>query len=192
MELNSPYFLVVFFGIFHMIGGLAFGKGIRERLTGAKTGYKLMVWGAIMGILPMIFDWFFLIRVDKIMAGTVGPALFILAVILGGIFFTKELSRKHEQSIVAILMGGTAFMLGSMLIPYLIQQAQTRDNLGLVDYLCGGFIPFIFILVGFSFIWTGISAMRKNLTFDEHIAEREIEIEETSNQRKKKREGKHL
>jgi hypothetical protein len=71
-----------------------------------------------------------------------------------------------------------------MITPYLIQQAQTRENLGLVDYLCGGLIPVFFILIGGSFAWTGLSAIRKRRTFDEHAAERELKNEERLNRRK--------
>lgn len=184
--MENPYFLALFFGIFHVVGGLAFGKGIRERLAGAKTGSQLLIWGAVMGLPPMLFDWFFLIRAGEKIAGFAGPILFLIAVIVGGIVFTGELSRKHEQSVAAILMGGTALMLGLMLVPYLLRQAQTRSDLVLVDYLCGGFIPLIFILVGASFLWTGFSAIRKNLSFDEHIAEREMEVEEKTQRKSKK------
>ena len=186
MEFGNPLFLVVFFGIFHVIGGLGFGKGIRERITDAKAGNQLIVWGLLMGTLPILFDWFFLIRVGEVVSGLVGPILFIISAFIGGIFFTGELSRKNEKSMGAILMGGTALMLGLMLTPYLIQQAQTRDDLGLVDHLCGGSIPIFFIVIGFSFAWTGFSAIRKNLSFDEHITERELEVEDKTKSKSKK------
>ena len=186
MAFGNPLILVVFFGIFHVVGGLGLGKGIRERITDPKAGNQLIAWGLIMGALPIVFDWFFLIRVGELVLGLVGPVLFIVAAIVGGMFFTGDLSRNNEKSIGSILMGGTALMLGLMLTPYLIQQANTRDNLGLVDYLCGGSIPVFFILIGASFVWTGFSAIRKNLSFDEHIAEREMEVEEKAQRKSKK------
>lgn len=186
MSIGNPLILVVFFGIFHVIGGLGLGKGIRERITDPKAGNQLIAWGLIMGALPIVFDWFFLIRVGHFISGLVGPTLFIIAALVGGIHFTGELSRKNEKSIGAIMMGGTALMLGLMLTPYLIQQAGTRDDLGLVDYLCGGSIPVFFILIGTNFVWTGFTAIRKHLTFDERIAEREIEVEEKAERNSKK------
>jgi hypothetical protein len=175
---------VVFFGIFHVIGGLALGKGLRERVLDAGASNQMIAWGLIMGASPTLFDWFFLIREGALVPGLIGPASFLVAAIVGGIFFTGELSRKNEKSIAAILMGGTSLMLGLMITPYLIQQAQTRENLGLVDYVCGGLIPVFFIFIGGSFAWTGFSAIRKRRTFDEHVAERELENEEKSNSRK--------
>src|SRR5512133_2187932 len=129
MEFGNPYFLVMFFGIFHVIGGLALGKGLRERVTDAGTGNQLIAWGLLMGVSPTLFDWFFLIREGALVPGLIGPVLFVVTAVIGGIFFTGELSRKNEKSIAAILMGGTSLMLGLMPTPYLIQQAQTRENL---------------------------------------------------------------
>ena len=186
MTFISPIFFVLFFGIFHILGGLAVGKAMREKVSGRATGTRLLVWGMLMGATPILFSWFFLINTGETLAGAIGPALFLIAVIVGGIFFHNELSRKNEQSIAAVLMGGTALMLGILLIPYLLEQAQTRDNLGLADYLCGGFIPIIFILVGASFTWTGLSAISKKRTFDEHITERESELEERSSRQRRK------
>lgn len=186
MELDSPYILVVFFGLFHAAGGLAAGKGLREKFSGSETGGQLLAWGILMGTVPLIFDWFFLIRIGALTAGLIGPVLFGVAILLGAAFFTGEVSRKNEKSIAAILMGGMSFMLGSMLIPYLLQQAETRENLGVIDYVCGGSIPLFFILIGGSFAWSGFQALQKKRSFDDHIAEREADIEEKSKNKRGK------
>lgn len=170
---GNPLILVVFFGIFHLIGGLAVGKGIRERAAEGKSGSELMLWGAVIGITPILFDWFFLIREGELIWGAVGPALFIAAAIFGRVVLNGDLSRRNEKSIASVLMGGAAFSLGLLLTPYMIQQAQTRENLGAADYVCGGAIPLMFILIGASFVWNGLSAIMKNMPFDELIAERQ-------------------
>lgn len=185
MEFGNPYVLIVFFGIFHVTGGLALGKGLRETLNKTEAGKPLMAWGFLMGAVPMLFDWFFLIRIGE-SAGWVGPALFVTAIICGWLFFTHELSRKNEKSIAAVLMGGTALMLGLMLTPYLLQQVQIRENLGWADYLCGGSIPLFFILIGGSFAWSGFQALQKKRSFDDHIAEREADIKEKSENKRGK------
>jgi hypothetical protein len=154
---------------------LALGKGIRERTAEGKSGSELIMWGGIMGVTPILFDWFFLIREGMIIWGLVGPALLIAAVIFGWVVWNGDLSRRNEKSIAAILMGGTAFSLGLILAPYLIQQAQTRDDIDIVDYVCSGAIPLMFIVIGASFVWNGSSAILKHMTFDELIAERQKE-----------------
>lgn len=116
MSLDNPLFLTVLFGIFHILGGLAFGRGIRAKMKAKKTGGHLLAWGAIMGITPILFDWFFLIRVGKITYGLTGPVLFF-ATVIGGIFLNGELTRNNEKSISAMLMGGTSLLLGFMLTP---------------------------------------------------------------------------
>jgi hypothetical protein len=186
MGIGEPYFLVIFFGIFHIVGGLAFGKGLRERISDKAAGNSLIVWGILMGGLPIIFSWVFLLREGYLVAGWIGPALFVVSSIFGGIFFIGELSRKNEKSIGAILMGGTSLMLGLMIASFLIKQAQTQEGLGVIDYLCGGSIPIFFIFIGGSFAWTGLTAIRKKRDFDGYTAEQEMEIEEKS----KKRKGK--
>jgi len=49
---NNPLFLVFFFGIFHGFGGLAFGKGLRDLSTGNRKSINLILWGALLGIVP--------------------------------------------------------------------------------------------------------------------------------------------
>lgn len=183
MVFGNPIILVLFFGIFHLTGGLAVGKGIRERGSDKKAGGQLIAWGAIMGVTPTLFDWFFLIREGELVWGLIGPGLFIMAGILGWVFLNGELSRRNEKSIGAVLMGGTALILGLLLTPYLIQQAQIREGIGLVDYVCGGAIPLMFIFIGASFAWNGVTALRKNMSFDELIAERRKEFRMDSEDR---------
>lgn len=168
-------FYVLFFGIFHTTGGLALGKGIRELVSGTQRGGSLALWGTVLGGTPIIFDWFFLIREGEMLAGFAGPTIFFLSTMIGGFFLKGDITKKNEKSYAAILMGGTAVMLGGMLIPYLLTQAQTQDNLSLVDYVCGGSIPLFFILIGFSFAYNGFIAIRKKRTFDEQVAEYEAE-----------------
>lgn len=183
MDLFQPTFFVLFFGIFHVVGGLAFGKGVREVAARSKSGHPLLMWGALMGILPTLFDWFFLIRNGQVTQGLIGPVLFVIAIILGTILFTEKLTRVHEKSIGAILMGGIALMIGLMLAPFLVDRALTLE-LGPEDYIFGSCLLTLPILVGFGFVWNGITAILKNRTLDEHIAEREAEIEEKTSRRK--------
>ena len=173
---KHPLILVVFFGIFHGFGGLAFGKGLRDRITGNNGSGSLILWGAIMGLTPILFDWFFLINNGQTLYGLIGPGIFVLAAIAAGIFYTTKLTRVHEKSFGAILMGGSSLAVGLVIIPYLLEQAQTQE-LGLEDYIFGGCIPIIFLVVGISFLWSGISAIQNNKSFDEHMDEREAEIE---------------
>lgn len=178
MAFGNPLILALFFGIFHFFGGLAVGKGLRERTSDKKVGSQLIAWGMLMGATPTLFDWFFLIRLGAVIWGFVGPAIFIAAVILGVLILKGRLTRRNEKSLGAVLMGGSALMLGLLLTPYLIEKAQVRKDIGFTDYVCGGAIPLMFIFIGASFAWNGISALRKNMSFDEFLAERQIETGE--------------
>ncbi len=184
MSPSNPLFLVLFFGIFHIFGGLAFGKGIRDRLMKDSKGSQLIAWGVLMGVVPVLFDWVFLIGQGYMLHGLAGPALFVITAIVGALFLTKKLTSVHEKSIGAILMGGTALLFGLTLAPYLIKQAF-KMKLGPADYIFGGCLLVLPLLVGFGFVWNGVTAILKNRTFDEHIAERELEIEEKASRKKK-------
>ena len=110
MSLDNPIFLTAFFGIFHVVGGLAFGKGIRDTLANSK-GRQLLIFGGLMGVTPLIFDWFFLYREGWVLHALSGPLLFLLAAVSGAFIFTQRLTAIHEKSIGAILMGSIALMI---------------------------------------------------------------------------------
>lgn len=184
MILNNPLFLVLFFGIFHVFGGLALGKGVRDRLAKDNKGNSLIAWGVLMGVAPALFDWVFLVNQGYVWHGLTGPVLFITAAAIAAIFFTEKLTRVHEKSIGAILMGGAALLLGLALAPYLVKQALTMD-LSPADYIFGSCLLVLPLFVGFGFVWNGVTAILKNRAFDEHIAEREKEIEEKASRKKK-------
>ena len=186
----TPLFLVFFFGIFHLFGGLAFGRGLRDLFDSKEHKTNLILWGALMGITPTLFDWFFLIRDGQLIEGLIGPAIFILSTLISAIFLTAKLTAVHEKSIGAILMGGCALMFGLLLAPYLYQQAFSaastlQRELELADYLFGSCLLILPLLVGTGFIWNGVQAILKNRSFDEHMQERELEIEEKTSKKKK-------
>ena len=179
MNIYNPLLLVSFFSAFHLLGGLAFGKGLRD--TESK---QLILWGGFMGITPIVFDWAFLIREDMLFYGLIGPTVFVIAGILGYSLLTTKFSKANEKSIGAIMMGASSLLIGLILAPYLINQVLTLD-LQPADYLFGSCLLVLPILVGIGFIWSGFTAILKKRTYDEHVAEREIELEEKISRKKK-------
>jgi len=178
MSPDNPLFLVFFFGIFHGFGGLAFGKGLRDTLTGKKN-HSLLLWGVIIGIIPILFDWAFLYINWGINYAIIGPIIFIVAAIVSGIFYKGKMVKVHEKSIGAILAGGITLAFGFLIAPYLVKQALTID-LRPEDYVFGSCLLVLPFLVGFAFLSNGLKAITKNKSFDEHIAEQEKELEDNS------------
>lgn len=170
MNIENPFLLVAFFAVFHLLGGAALGKGIRDKNS------QQALWGAFMGITPIVFDWAFLIREGLAFYGLIGPFIFVIAVIASYLLFQTKFSKTNEKSIGAILMGSSSLLIGLALAPFLINRALTFD-LQPVDYLFGSCILVLPILVGIGFVWSGFAAILKKRTYDEHIAEHELELE---------------
>jgi hypothetical protein len=176
MNLDNPLFLVTFFSIFHIVGGLAIGKGIREFILKSDKGKRYILWGAIMGIPPLAFDWAFLIYPGKIIYGSIGPALFIIAIMFASIFLTGKFSETHEKSIGIAVMGLASLLIGLSIAPFIIKQALL-PGMGLEDYIFSSCLLVMPILVGFGFLSNAVRAMLNNKSLDEYLDKREIEFE---------------
>lgn len=168
MSLSNPLFLATFFSIFHGFGGAAIGRGLRTLSNEPENGTQFIFWGILMGVPPIVFDWFFLLRVGETSYGFIGPGVFVLAALITGFFWTEELDLLDQKAIGAVAMGGSALLLGLILTPYLINQALTRD-LKVVDWFFGSCFLLFFILIGGGFVWNGIMALIRSTTFDEEM-----------------------
>jgi formate-dependent nitrite reductase membrane component NrfD len=49
-------FITVFLSIFHVLGGGAVGYALRAALRGSDKSIFFVVWGAGMGLTPLVFD----------------------------------------------------------------------------------------------------------------------------------------
>lgn len=172
MALDNPFFLAFFFSIFHLLGGLALGRGLHGWRVTNENGVTLIIWGLLIGVGPFLFDWFFLLREGQILPGLVGPAIFVLAALVTFFVWTGELSRKNEKSIISLIIGMTAVLVGLGITPILITQAQTRE-LTLADWVFGPCIAILPFFVGINFIYLAIKAMWSKRTFDDVAAEEE-------------------
>lgn len=59
MNLTVTLLLVVFFGIFHAFGGASLGSGIRVLRENSPQARFLLIFGAVFGLVPHLFDYFF-------------------------------------------------------------------------------------------------------------------------------------
>ncbi len=173
-----PLLLAVFFGIFHLLGGGAIGQGVQALRRGSSQWLFLFVWGAIMGGVPLIFDWFFLIGQGYWLAGLIGPAVFVISA-----FISAYLELDIDGgAVISAALGSTAFLIGLFSIPLMLDRSK-EFNLGTEDYLFGGCFVLAFVGVGGSFAWNGIRAILRGISLDQAYAERE-------GKRERPREGK--
>ncbi|MBI5302198.1 MAG: hypothetical protein HY868_08680 [Chloroflexi bacterium] len=183
MSPDSPLFLVFFFSIFHALGGAAVGRAIRTLQSEPQNSLTLFIWGGIMGLGPLVFDWFFLIREGELGYGMIGPAVFVVVALVGGFLWRGALEKIDGGAIASAAVGGAACLIGIMLAPYLIGIARTRQ-LEIADWCFGTLLVLLFVGVGASFAWTGALAIFHGHTFDEEIKLRQKAIDARSSKSK--------
>ena len=179
MQQIFPLFITVFFSIFHALGGGAVGQGLRAAQRGSNKATFFFLWGGLMGLLPLIFDWFFLIAQGNLIYGLVGPILFIVTAFASA-FLTLNIDGG---AIISAAIGTTGFLLGILSIPLMLDVAKTA-NPGITDYAFGGCFVLIFAVIGGSFAWNGLRAIFRGVSLDQEYAEREQKLEEREKRKK--------
>ncbi len=174
-----PLFITVFLSIFHLLGGVAVGQGLRATVRGSDKAIFFLLWGAGMGLLPLIFDWFFLIEQGHLIYGIVGPVLFIVAALASALLQLKI----DGGAIISAALGSVALLLGILSIPLMLDATKTTDP-GMVDYVFGGCFVLLFVVIGGSFAWNGFSALFRGISLDQEYAERELKLQERQKRRK--------
>ncbi len=164
--------LTMFFGIFHLLGGGAIGQGVHALRRGSDQWRFLFLWGALMGGVPLIFDWFFLISQDYMPYGLVGPAVFVISA-----FVSAYLDLDIDGgAVISAALGSSAFLIGLFSIPLMLDRSQA-SNPGMEDYLFGGCFVLLFVVIGGSFAWNGFSAILRGISLDQAYVEREEKLE---------------
>ncbi len=174
-----PLLLMVFFGIFHLLGGGAVGQGVQAIRRGSNQWAFLFLWGALMGGVPLIFDWLFLIRPGYLPYGLVGPAVFVITA-----FVSAYLELDIDGgAVISAALGSAAFLIGLFSIPLMLDRSEA-SNPGMQDYLFGGCFVLLFVVIGGAFAWNGFSAMLRALSLDQEYAEREQRLQHPRERKK--------
>jgi hypothetical protein len=168
----SPWFLAFFFSVFHAFGGAAFGRGARTVRSEPQNAATLLLWGTLMGLVPFIFDWFFLLRAGQVTYGLIGPVVFAVAAAVSASLWTGAFDNLDGKALAASAFGGTAFLLGLAAVPILIGAARaTAATLGEVAF--GVCWELFFLGIGGGMAWTGLMALRHGRTFDQEARSRQ-------------------
>lgn len=165
----SPWFLVIFFGIFHAFGGAMFGRGVRALWTEPDKALGFVIGGALFGFVPLMFDWFYFIQQHQVVQGVVGPALFVGTALLSALAGRGILKRIDPKALMVTGIGVAAALLGVLAIPFLLEPGEGRD-IGSMEYVMGGCWVFMFIVIGSGFALSGLNALLHERTFDQQVA----------------------
>ncbi len=168
MNSYFPLLLTVFLGIFHSLGGGALGQSMRAARRGSRQATTLLLWGALMGGLPLIFDWIFLVAEGHVILGLVGPALFVVSTIVSAVL---EL-EVYGPAIVSAALGSASLLIGLLSIPIMLDRAK-EFSVGVTDYLFGGVFVLLFVVIGGAVAWNGFNVLLRGVTHDRTYAHRE-------------------
>lgn len=114
MEDLSPLF---FLAIFQLLGGAAFGAGLRSMLKRDFGSIFLLVWGGGFGGIPAIMGYFMFASGKAPWAAWIGPAVFV-GMALFVIFFAMPMGGIFGGGpTLGFLLGG-ALMLGGAVTGY--------------------------------------------------------------------------
>lgn len=186
MPLENPFFLAFFFSLFHAFGGAAVGRAIRTLATEPENSLTLFIWGGIMGLGPLVFDWFFLIREGHLAYGLIGPSVFVVVALVGGFFWRGALAKLDGAAMAATTLGSASVVIGVALIPFMLTAARERQ-LELADWIFAPLMLLMFLGIGGGFAWTGMSAILHSRTFEQEtkLRARASELPASKSKRKK-------
>ncbi len=181
MEMNPvwPLIFTVFFGVFHVLGGAAVGLGLRALQRGSEEANGLLLQGAIMGLLPLVFDWFFLIAPGNLLLGLVGPFLFVVAALASPFLESKV----DGPALISAVFGSFGLLLGILVIPLMLDAART-GNFGTSDYIFGSCFVLGWVVLGATFAWNGFTAIVRGISLDQEFSEREQKFERRGKSKK--------
>ena len=145
---DSPWFLLGFLSLFHIIGGVVIGSTLKKMrqdgLSGLKNSGCLLIWGVMFGGIPLAFGlgqyaefgiiWFFPAQL----------AVFAGAILITFLFGTYIRSILNQKSIRWMGFGGFFFISGGF-AAYVLGQEAARWMSALIGILfCGsGLLMFV-------------------------------------------------
>ncbi|MGE5141720.1 MAG: hypothetical protein ACM3JD_19820 [Rudaea sp.] len=122
MNPDTPPLLLflLFFSLFHVIGGFVVGRGLRQILfgpRGAQLGF-LFVWGLMFGGLPLCIGGpiFVLSGAPQVFAAEV--AIVIAATFAGAILKDEYLEAFTTPAVAGALFGGVFLLVGIALVTW--------------------------------------------------------------------------
>ena len=162
-----PLIITVALSVCHVLGGGALGMGLRmSRRGGAEKTNFFILWGAGMGVLPLIVDWAFLILPGNWLYGMVGPILLILTTAAGAFLRLK----LDIPAIISAVIGSAWCLLGILVIPLMLDAARA-GKFKTEDYFFSAFFVLFSLFVGSVFARNGFAALLRGISLDQQYSE---------------------
>ncbi len=150
--MNDPLLTLGFFCVFHLIGGIAIGKGLRQLLGRQWSGVLfLLVWGSMFGIMPLLISGSQFAKLEMPYAIYVELFVLIAAILLTALLPEEFIGTFNQPPVIGAGVGAIFFVMGGVLLFVL-----AREDLGQA-LLIGG----IFMLVGGGVLFAGLYSALK-------------------------------
>lgn len=167
-----PLFLTLFFSIFHAVGGLAFGRGLRTVGHDPQNSLNLVLLGGLFGLAPLVFDWFFFLREGEIILGLIGPSVFAATAVSGALVETGARANMAVRALVTTTLGSAAFVIGIYAAFVGLTSGRT---LTIADWIFGSLLVLLFVLIGGGFAASGLRALFGGQTLDASVVDAQQE-----------------
>jgi len=114
--LDSPWFLLAFLSLFHIIGGTVFGSTLKKMhqdgLSGVRNSGCLLIWGVMFGGMPLAFGLTEFAESGIIWLFPAQLTIFAGAILITYLFGTYIKSILDQKSIKLMAGGGFFFIAG--------------------------------------------------------------------------------
>ena len=144
-SIETQVFLMLFFGIFQLLGAIFLGLGVRQMIAGESNGVGQVFIGTIFGGVGLLFSALFMYQMNT--WGFPAGAMITFGVALTTMFAPQELLTRFGASILMIGIGGIVALMGALV---LIAAWRTRQEIlfGILFGGCWGSVGLMFLLTG--------------------------------------------
>ena len=143
MTIQAATTLVLFLGIFNVVGGVAFGHGLRSLIHDrSPRGIFMLIWGGFFGGVPCLMAASSLLAAHTGPLFLANPILFLSATVLSMTILPELVQDLGAGPLISIGMGAAFMFVGTSVGLAMLRQGTPAGGLagGGLFVLAGGLI----------------------------------------------------
>lgn len=153
-NIETQIFLVLFFGVFQVLGAVFLGWGVRQMIAGESSGVGQVFIGAMFAGVGTLFSAVFMYQINA--WGFPVGLLATFFVTLVTMFAPQELLTRFGASVMLVGIGGFAVFVAGMVLMSALRAAQDIW-FAVIFGVCWGGVGLGFLLTGLGALWRGKS-----------------------------------
>lgn len=148
-NIETQIFLMLFFGVFQVLGAVFLGLGVRQMIAGESSGVGHVFIGAMFGGVGTLFSAVFMYQINS--WGFPVGLLVTFFVTLVTMFAPQEFLTRFGASVMLVGIGGFAVFVAGMVLTSALRAAQDIWFAVIFGVCWGG--------VGLSLLLSGLGAL---------------------------------